>query len=170
MHYKRRASARPRATVVPALPSGSHLPGRSQYAVVLHHLSSSISTHLYATLYCRIGTTYRLLTVIVHETDSNWLQECSSNGCEVVLSSTNTSHVLQPCDQRANKTSNTSIRDIRDECNKSVVVQKRGVKFNLMCVVHAFEAVTVGNMRQSFQKTGLFPFDENFPNQTKTDL
>ena len=124
---------------------------------------------MFATSYRRECTHY-LLTIDGHGSRNGLesLQECSSNGCEVVLSPANTSHFLQPCDQRVNKTFNTSIRDIRDAFNKSVVVQIRGVQFNLMCGVHAFEAVTVDNIRQSFQKTGLFPFDENFPNRFMT--
>ena len=42
------------------------------------------------------------------------------------------------------------------------MVPTRSVKFNLVCGVHGFESVSVDDIRQSFWKAGIFPFNHHF--------
>ena len=108
--------------------------------------------------------TYYLLSLDVHGSINGfeWVEECHKSRCEVVVSAANTSHFLQPCDQMISKKFNSAIRGIRDEFNKSAVVPTRSVKFNLVCGVHGFESVSVDDIRQSFRKAGIFPFNHHF--------
>ena len=97
-----------------------------------------------------------------------WLELCSENRCEVVVSPANTSHFLQPCDQFVNKTFKMEMRTIRDEFAKSGILDTRSVRFNLVCGVHAYNTITVRDATASFARAGIFPFSPEFPEQFKS--
>lgn len=90
------------------------------------------------------------------------LEICASNGCEVVMYPTNTSNVLQSCGQLVKKKFLMQLCTIIDELAKLCILDTRSIRFNLVFTVHAYEAITVKDIRDLFSSAGVFLFKPSF--------
>lgn len=62
--------------------------------------------------------------------------ECEKNLSLPVMKPGNTSHILQPCDRKINKTFKESLRHIWDAFNRSAVPERRTLRFNAFCAAY----------------------------------
>lgn len=75
---------------------------------------------------------------------------CASNGCKVEVSLANNRQSPQPCDKLFKKKFKMELVTIRDEVAKSCILDTRSILFKLVCEVHGYCEITVGDIRDSF--------------------
>lgn len=92
----------------------------------------------------------------------DWLKYCNDVGCEVVQSPSDTSHFLQPCDRRVNKTFKRAIRDARDALCAESFIDLTSVQISLVLGVIGFHAISPQCIKDSFYDCGLWPMDYRF--------
>ena len=92
----------------------------------------------------------------------DWLHYCEEVGCEVVQLPSDTSHFLQACDNKVNKTFKTSIRSYRDVLSKNSTLDLCSVRVGLILGIFGFESVTERDIKDSFDNCGLWPMDYRF--------
>ena len=92
----------------------------------------------------------------------DWLDEATKNNIEVAKTPANTSHVLQPCDQRVNKVINSRVRRVRDRLFEAGFNKTKSVKFKLISALAAIDDLSLNDVRVSFSVTGLWPMDMRF--------
>lgn len=92
----------------------------------------------------------------------DWLDLCEENGCEVVQSPANTSHFLQPCDRLVNKKFQHTVRETRDSLCLAAITDTKSMRFKFLCGVRGFEAISLADIRKSWEETGLWPMNFDF--------
>lgn len=92
----------------------------------------------------------------------DWLNYCKDVGCEVVQSPSDTSHFLQSCDKKVNKTFNGAVRDARDALCAESFLDLTCVRTSLMLGIIGFHAVSPQCVFESFSACGLWPMDYRF--------
>lgn len=100
--------------------------------------------------------------------DFEWVKQCAKRNIVPVILPANTSHFLQPCDQKINKSFQTAVRKVRDELLKCGRVNTGSISFKLKVAIAAHRMITAQHVKDSFAATGLWPMDYRFINALRT--
>ena len=90
------------------------------------------------------------------------------NNIEISKTPTNTSHVLQPCDQRVNKLIKSRVRRVRDQLSEAGMQNTKSVKFKFITALAAIDDLSLNDIKVSFSTTGLWPMDMRFLRKFET--
>lgn len=90
------------------------------------------------------------------------INQFNEYGCEVFIQPTNTSHLLQPCDQTTNKGFKRALSELCDAFRRFGVLATRQVNFYFACALHEYESISSEILTESFRDTGLYPFDRKW--------
>lgn len=114
-----------------------------------------------------------LLTLDGHSSRKgiDWLVEASDNNMEIGKAPANTSHVLQPCDQRVNKVINSRVLRVRYQLAASGMKNTKSVRFKLITALAAMDDLSLNDITVAFASIGLWPMDMRFLRrfETQTD-
>lgn len=97
-----------------------------------------------------------------------WIEVCRENRAEAVVNASDTSQVLQPCDQDVNHVIQSSTRTMRDTFLRCGTFDTKQVTFNLACAIWAYEQVTAAHISCSFHRTCVFPLRPSFAEEFKS--
>ena len=91
-----------------------------------------------------------------------WLHECEKQQILIVKLPTNTTHLLQLCDQSVNKCFQRTVRSTRDELLTMSHLSWANTAFKLKLAVAGHSALTPDIARKSFVGAGLWPMNYQF--------
>jgi len=91
-----------------------------------------------------------------------WIRIAKKNNVEVVQSPANTSHYLQSNDQKVNLIFNKAGKSLRDKLVKETDLSPANINFKLIKGVHGHNAIYEKVVKESWDKTGLWPMDFRF--------
>lgn len=91
-----------------------------------------------------------------------WIEKCMETNIEVVQLPANTTHFLQPCDDKINKTFQVAVRATRDIIRARTDLDFGDMNRKLILGTAGYAALTPFVVRQSFARVGLWPMDYRF--------
>ena len=97
-----------------------------------------------------------------------WHEEAMKNNIEIAKTPANTSHVLQPYDQRVNKVIKSGLRRVRDQLSEAGMKNTKSVKFKLITALAAIDDLSSNYIKVSFSTKGLWPMDMRFLRKFET--
>lgn len=93
---------------------------------------------------------------------AEWLERGVEKKIEIVQAPANTSHFIQPCDDRINKTFKRTVRKTRDALCKTTWVECADMRIKMMLGVAGYRSLTPEVVRKSFKATKMWPMDYSF--------
>ena len=91
-----------------------------------------------------------------------WIETCERLNIIVARLPANTTHILQPCDQLANRALQCTFRKTRDDLLSTSHLYWANTSYNIKLAVAGHQAITSDDARASFVKCGMWPMDYRF--------
>ena len=135
---------------------------------LIHHLIQHFNKHVRKYVFSE--NSY-CLTLDGHSSRKGfaWLEYCQRVSCEVLQLPSDTTHFLQPCDQKINKSFKRSLKTYRNMLCRLRTINMRAIRTKSLLAIIGYESVTEKEIIESFELCGLWPMNYRFINLSIDD-